>query len=417
VIHILKKVVLIILVIMLLKTNMVYSQTEYSTISASNKNYNSIKKKLRKENIQIVYEIPEIHMLQIKANSNKINEINELKYVNNDSQIIEIKEKTNSSLRDNLGVKRMLNSMFSNVSLFQYQWDMTNLHFKPTFDLHTSKTKIAIVDSGIDLMNKNLMSNVELTSKNLVPKYGFMGKEKNESGEITNIQDISGHGTFVTSQIASNKRIRGIAPYNPLLIYRTTTNGGGDPLWSMKGIVQAVNDGAKVINLSEGVYINNFEKSNNPIYLGFKKTVQYAKDNGAIVVMSAGNDNIKINYNENRNILDIPSNFENVITVASSNKNDKLSSFSNYGNNYIDILAPTGEGEDKILGYGLNNQILESNGNSYAAPKVTATLAKYIDYSGHESISKNQMLNDIGIEKEKNKYKNLDYSYTINKIE
>jgi len=66
--------------------------------------------------------------------------------------------------------------------------------------------------------------------------------------------------------------------------------------------------------------------------LTINEAINNAYNLGTIVVVAAGN--------ENSNACDSsPASAEKAITVASSNINDKRSSFSNYGN-CVDIYAP-----------------------------------------------------------------------------
>ena len=167
--------------------------------------------------------------------------------------------------------------------------------------------KVAILDSGIDKTHSNL-DGVSIEEIDLI------GGGKTSKG----------HGTAIASIIAGNELgKRGISPAASLLSIRVLDGEGeGDSFTVAKGIVEAVNRGAKVINLSLG-------GTGGGTVL--KDAVDYARDRGAIVVAAVGNEGVKgVSY---------PAKFENVIGVTSVDANGRQSSFANYGDG-VDIAAP-----------------------------------------------------------------------------
>ncbi|MEI8596957.1 S8 family serine peptidase [Vibrio sp. M60_M31a] len=71
----------------------------------------------------------------------------------------------------------------------------------------------------------------------------------------------------------------------------------------------------------------------------------------------------------NDSTADYPSSFDldNIISVASTNANDDLSSFSNYGSSRVDLGAP---GEDIVSTYTIAGDYEIASGTSMAAPHV-----------------------------------------------
>ena len=97
--------------------------------------------------------------------------------------------------------------------------------------------KVAVLDSGVDRTHSNL-AGVAMEEIDLVG-----------SGDSS-----KGHGTAVASIIAGNEGGQlGLAPAVSLLSIRVLNSAGeGDSFTVAEGIVQAVDRGAKVINLSLG---------------------------------------------------------------------------------------------------------------------------------------------------------------------
>ena len=167
--------------------------------------------------------------------------------------------------------------------------------------------KVAILDSGIDQTHSNL-DGVSIEEIDLI---GGGGSSK-------------GHGTAIASIIAGNDLGKwGVSPSASLLSIRVLdVEGEGDSFTVAKGIVEAANRGAQVINLSLG-------GAGGSTVL--KNAVDYARERGAIVVAAVGNEGVKVVY--------YPAKFENVVGVTSVDANGRQSTFANYGDG-VDIAAP-----------------------------------------------------------------------------
>ena len=91
------------------------------------------------------------------------------------------------------------------------------------------------------------------------------------------------HGTHVAGIIASNGKIKGVAPNASILAYRVMNDGGtGTTDDIIQGIERAIQDGADVLNLSLGQDLN---VPDQPVTL----TLERAKL-GVTAVVSNGND-------------------------------------------------------------------------------------------------------------------------------
>jgi hypothetical protein len=130
----------------------------------------------------------------------------------------------------------------------------------------------------------------------------------------------------------------------------------------ISGLRYAADNSAKVINLSE---------AGTTVSQALEDAVSYAKDRGAIVVASMGNDNIDTPY--------YPAAYSTVIAVGATNSKDQRavpfsctdSGGSNYGSK-IDFVAPG----DVLIALSNTNptDITAWCGTSVAAPMVSGTV-------------------------------------------
>ena len=145
--------------------------------------------------------------------------------------------------------------------------------------------------------------------------------------------DPFGHGTHVAGITAAvgdnNVGIAGIlwtARIMPLRIIDTV--GCGSLADELSAIEYAVNHGARIINASFG---------GPDLSLSEEVAIRAANNAGIVFVAAAGNES---SDNDAFPIYPASFNLPNVISVAASDSNDRLSPFSNFGKNRVDIAAP-----------------------------------------------------------------------------
>ncbi len=199
----------------------------------------------------------------------------------------------------------------------------------------TEEIIVAVIDTGVDV-NHSLLKN------RLVQGYDVI------DDDLTVVDD-NGHGTHVAGIIALS------TPKN-VKIMPIDVFGKEGALDSsiVSGIYYAVENGAKVINLSLGGYGMNS-------YL--QKGIQYARNNGVMIVAASGNEAHDVKH-------DYPAAFKEVITVGATNNSGNLLYYSNFGE-AIDICAPG----EKIVSAYLDEGTESLSGTSMAAPFVSATAA------------------------------------------
>lgn len=298
----------------------------------------------------------------------------------------------------------------------KYQWDIKRVtNNGKSFSLQSGNHNVVvgIIDSGVDINHPDLVNNF-LGGKNLIPA-GFKN-DSSETGDINDVNDRLGHGTGVAGVIAANGKIKGVAPNIGFKSYRIfNSSGETNATICSSAIIAATNDGVKVINLSinsyytkgecYGIGVNKVIKYNidNDMteYSLLKRAIKYAIKNGVTVVTSAGNDNLNCSnstdltkyLNERYEASGFkyvgltyssPGNIKDVITVSATKRNDKLASYSNYGEKFIDISAPGGDTSEThdttnmCLTADIGSGYVLTSGTSIATPKVSAVVALLI---------------------------------------
>ena len=297
--------------------------------------------------------------------------------------------------------------MFSGNLFEKYQWDIKRVTDNGRsfyIERGNHNVVVGIIDSGVDTDHPDISKNF-LGGMNFVPE-NFMD-DNSENGDIYDVEDRFGHGTNVAGQIAADGKSKGIAPGIGFKSYRVF-NKDGETSASIcaAAIIQAVNDKVDVINLSiNGYYLNGkiydknassdeYEECNEMAdYYLLKRAVQYAVENDVVVVSASGNEGLDCSdkdaifdfYDEIYGSMDkryegeiyqAPGIFDGVINVSATDKNDKISCYSNYGHNIIDVAAPagdiTGEFDNMCMTTDIDNGYTFSLGTSLSAPKVSA---------------------------------------------
>ncbi|MEM1336679.1 MAG: S8 family serine peptidase [Bacteroidota bacterium] len=229
--------------------------------------------------------------------------------------------------------------------------------------LGNNEVKISIFDSGIN-ENALLAAGYALD--------GLSGYDYVEDDEDPN--DENGHGTQITGLIYSLVG-QGQSPTNITFDIRKTHDGQGSGFVSnlIPAILDAVNEGAQILNFSFSYQDVNGDTQNRPLRLA----IDYAEANGALMVASAGNTN---NNNDAANIISFPASYPNdaIISVASTTCDNKLSSFSSFGLNTVD-LAFLGE---NIPTVALNGGEVSKSGTSYTTAMVSAMAAIMASQNG-----------------------------------
>lgn len=183
------------------------------------------------------------------------------------------------------------------------------------------------------------------------------------------------HGTHVSGIIAAdrdnNLGIRGIAENVKILAVRTVPDGDERDKDVGNAIRYAVDQGAKVINMSFGKGYSYNKKA-------VDDAMKYAMDHDVLLVHGSGNDNLDVDtakvypnkFFEDGGVA------ANYINVGASMWDNRVADFSNYGKKNVDLFAPGGQIYSTVPG----NKYRNLQGTSMASPMVAGVAAMIRSY-------------------------------------
>lgn len=178
------------------------------------------------------------------------------------------------------------------------------------------------------------------------------------------------HGTAVAGLIAAqgitHPEHMGVYPDAQLMIIRAVPDGDEYDKDIASAIRYAVDNGAKVINLSLGKY-------NSPHSTMVNEAIAYAAKKDVLLIQAAGNDgkNIdEVNYFPSA-LNTKGERLNNYLRVGSTNLKGERSKFSNYGTTQVDVFAPG----EQLVCHSLGDKLMISQGTSLSAPIVSGLAA------------------------------------------
>jgi len=249
---------------------------------------------------------------------------------------------------------------------------------------------VAVIDTGLDWHHvdidwKNLWRNT-----NEIPDNGI---DDDRNGYVDDIigwdflaqankpWDLDGHGTVVSGIIAATRNnnigIAGISEHAQIMVLKAVNNFGSTRAsYIAEAIMYAVDNGARVINLSVGGPHSSIIE---------QAALDYANENNVLVVAAAGNEGVELDDHG-------PGGSDTVLTIGATFFDDRAAEFSNYGDR-IDLVAPgvdivslrarytdtnfaAEESSDYEIGtnyVGEDKRYLHVSGTSFSTPIVTAT--------------------------------------------
>ena len=201
----------------------------------------------------------------------------------------------------------------------------------------TSTVIVAVIDTGIaynhpDLVNRMWDGSSSCFDENNNATTTCLHHGWNYYESNNDPLDNYGHGTHVAGTIGAQGNnglgVVGINWNTKIMALKAGSGYGLTTSAIIKSIDFAINNGAKIINASYGG-------------AGFSQAeydaVERFRSAGGIFIASAGNSGY-----DNETTHSYPSDFDldNIISVAASDQNDQLATFSNFGTSSVDVAAP-----------------------------------------------------------------------------
>jgi serine protease AprX len=257
------------------------------------------------------------------------------------------------------------------------------------------KADVASVDFGVNgtginvsVIDTGVYNHTEFQSPNRIVKqkcYCIGCCPPNDADESDNATDDEGHGTHVAGIAVGkgNGNGYGVATNASLFAVKVLDSAGyGQDSDVVAAIDWAVNNRANVISLSLGAKYYTFTDCYE---LAFSEAVDNATKQGAVVVVSAGNEG---SYGSGT--IGAPGCAKRAITVGATNDNDVIAAFSSKGPTNDNRTKPdlTAPGVNINSTYNTGpTDYASGEGTSQAAPHVTGVatllLQKYNQNHGY----------------------------------
>ncbi len=231
---------------------------------------------------------------------------------------------------------------------------------------------VAVIDSGVNYNHPDLTGN---NWTNTAEANGVAGTDDDANGYIDDVRgwdyvnndadpnDDNSHGTHVAGTIGAKANNGGVVGVNhqvrimPLKFL--SSSGSGSTANAIRAVDYASANGATISNNSWGG--GGFSQ-------GLLDAINRANTAGQLFVAAAGNSGVN-----NDTTPHYPSSYNapNIISVAATDRNDRMASFSNYGATSVDLAAPG----SSILSTVLGSNYGTKSGTSMATPHVAGVAA------------------------------------------
>lgn len=235
-----------------------------------------------------------------------------------------------------------------NDPLFSQQWGLYLMHAPAAWEVTRGSRDVvvAVIEKGIDVEHPDLAGQ-------FLPGWDLWDDDDsvNDTSKPRRHMDSTDHGTHISGIIAARADngvgIAGVAPDCRILPVRVNTYHDGE---LARGIRFAVDNGARVINLSDVGYMYNVKHGLPTIYSAWTPPLSdelweaclYARRNDVLIINATGG-------NQAHNVAKYPALCPGVVNVASADKSGRMADFSDYGD-LTEVAAPSG-----WRGYNLEN--------------------------------------------------------------
>ena len=281
--------------------------------------------------------------------------------------------------------------VFVDDALYDQQWNFPLVQSGQAWELSTGQeVSVAVLDTGL----RTEGAGDGITCVDIRPGSNIISSNDEPV-------DGDGHGTHVSGTIAqrtdNGTGVAGLAYDSCVMPVKVLDdNGSGSTATIAEGLYFAVNEGAKVINMSLGLKAQ-FNITSDPL---MDPALDYAYDHDVTVVCASGNDSWQKN-------VCYPAIYPTTIAVGAVGDDETIASYSNGGVG-LDLVAPGGGDDDNGIlqetysvtsGWGYYSY----KGTSMATPHVAAVAA--LLYAQDDNITSDMVRSvltgsarDLGIE-------------------
>ena len=265
---------------------------------------------------------------------------------------------------------------------FGHQWGLRNVRAPAAWDVTTgAPVSVAVLDTGVAYDHPDLAANIWTNAAEQQN-----GMDEDGDGFADDIhgadfldqdadpRDDDAHGSHVAGIIGARGNnsigVTGVSwDVRIMALKFLDSSGDGNTADAAAAIDYAVDHGARVINASW-----SGPRFSNALY----SAIQRAGARGTLFVAAAGNEGVDSDHEpQYPAAFDLP----NVISVAASDRQDRLLEFSSYGKTSIDLAAPGEDISSTVPPEFDPSGYTSFSGTSMAAPFVSGAAALYLSRS------------------------------------
>ncbi|CAK9105808.1 unnamed protein product [Durusdinium trenchii] len=235
---------------------------------------------------------------------------------------------------------------------------------------------VAVLDTGVDYNHEDLRNQM-WRNPGEIPGDGI---DNDGNGFVDDVygydfyeddgdpMDGNGHGTHCAGTIGAEGGnsigVVGVTWKPQIMALRFLGPNGGSTIDAIRALDYAVQMGAHITSNSWG---------GGGFSVGLETAINEAAAANQLFIVAAGNDG-----QDNDVVSTYPCNYNlpNMICVASTDRSNDMSSFSNWGVNNVHIAAPG----SSILSTYTNGEYVSLSGTSMATPHVSGVAALVLDY-------------------------------------
>jgi len=235
-------------------------------------------------------------------------------------------------------------------------WALKKIQAPQAWDIATGSNEVivAVIDSGVDYTHEDLAQNMWVNTREIADNgidddgngyvddvYGIAPEYSKivKNIKISDPMDVNGHGTHVAGIIGAvgnnGKGVVGVNWNVKILSCMATDPLTG--LLNLDSILECYEYIASLKDRGENIKVINASYGGPNFSYHEFSAIQKLRERGILLVAAAGN------YGKNNDVSPAyPCNYnlDNIICVASTDRNDNLSWFSNYGNSTVHVAAP-----------------------------------------------------------------------------